>query len=161
MEDKQIPKPVQPQQQGSTPPVPTLPTPVLSETPAPTVPVSSAPTLSPTPTPVSVPAPAPTPMPTLPTAGETTSPVASAIGEIAAQPEIDNSATSDITASGQQVNPTPAAVPDASQAPANPQPGADNKTIKLPVPTSMLPALAIGALILVLFLAVALYAFVA
>lgn len=63
------------------------------------------------------------------------------------------------TTPGQQVSPTPDPVPDASPTPANPQPGADSHTVKLPVPTSMLPALAVGALVFVLLLAVGLYAF--
>jgi hypothetical protein len=183
MDDKQTPRPAEPQQ-GSTSPAPPV-----------SVSGSSMPTL-----------PAPTmpldPIPTAPPTKEVTPPVVSVIGEIAAQPEVDSSipgiggdkpaddglptlpqatppaqadAANDTLATtgtggmpdqptdakpGQQVAPTPNAIPDASQAPANPQPGADDKTIKLPVPTSVLPALAIGALILILLLAVVLYAFV-
>lgn len=108
-----------------------------------------------------------------------TAPVATAIGEIAAQPEVDNTAlqsgqpttpvdgpSRDITAMSpeataeapQPVPATPADTPATPSAPSD-LPHDDSKTIKLPVQTSMLPAIAIGVLVILLLLAVAAYAF--
>jgi hypothetical protein len=131
------------------------------------------------------------------------SPMATAIGGIAAQPEVD--APTDVTTSAAkkpnldlsslkpeeaailtgtavpQLNSAAAATeqpttaqPSPMTPPAPPEPtqtstpapdvaqrpAATTKTVKLPVATTLVPAFLIGALILLLFLAVVLYAFV-
>lgn len=98
-------------------------------------------------------------------------PVVTAIGSVAAQPEVDKSNLAEApdadTDTAVPILPAPnpvsaapstASIPDASQQPVSQL--ANGVAVKLPVPTTLLPAFLIGFLILVLFLAVVLYAFV-
>jgi hypothetical protein len=147
--DKQAFNPAQPQS------TPTLPKPAAQPQPS----LPSEPTRPTAPSPDSaIPVPDPS----------QTTPVASAIGEIASQPEVDNSAIPNPTASEPVLpapaNPQPGAsiapvTPEASPSAPDPELHPDSKTVKLPVPTSVLPAIAIGVLVLILLSAVAALAF--
>lgn len=139
-------------------------------------PVAPAPIESKAPTSMPQPASQP-PQPSVPVAESTppqstvAPPVATAIGEIAAQPTVDSTATKTVSDVGEeqgQLSPLPAdkhadsvaqpPVPAAST-PAPGQSPDESKTIKLPVKTSFLPAIVIGVLIVFLLLAVVAYAF--
>lgn len=154
--DKQVSN--QPQTGSSPATAPKLPTPVAP-------PVTAENSMPSSPVPPIEPNQQPPIMPTAqPGQPQSPAPVATAIGEIAAQPTVDNTAAqaTPIADAQTQLPADPGSqspIQTDTSVPTSGQQYDESKTIKLPIQTSFLPAIVIGALVVLLLLAVVAYAF--